>query len=44
LNTQKIVGIDIYFRHFEIERIYSVKHLYPVKLCESPRTTFITAE
>jgi len=34
----------LYFKHFEIERLYSVKHLYPVNLCESPRTTFITVE
>ena len=44
MNTQKNGIIDIYFRHFEIERLYSVKNLYPLKLCESPRTTFTTAE
>lgn len=44
MNTQTIGVIDIYFRHFKIERLYSLKHLYLVKLCESPRTTFTTAE
>jgi hypothetical protein len=44
LNTQKIGGIENYFRHLETERLYSIKNLYPVKLRESPRTTFVTAE
>jgi hypothetical protein len=44
LNKQKNLCFLLYFKHFEIERLYSVKHLYPVNLCESPRTTFITVE